>query len=157
MKKLIQEIVIIALMSIMIIGCEKEDNLSIPNKENQTNVNSSNERVKHSPISKNENDTIFIDSINFNDEFLSFGENYFNSHPYGYISIEYISDKQLYSIITQDPGPHLPNSPDRIICRGDQGAVLNCANLYVNFSIEGCAVDVYEHSSGMAWIAETRC
>lgn len=160
MKNLMKGALLLALVGTFTIGCEKENELS-PTSDVTDNTFSKSKK-NNNQILKSGTETTFIDSIDFEDEFPSFGETFFTDHPYGLIKIDYQPEEKLFALTTEDPGPNLPGSAVRVICRGPKSNVVNCANIYVKFSIEGCPVNIvevfYQDGSGRStWEAHTNC
>lgn len=152
MKKLMKGALFLALIGTLIVGCEKDESLSssVPSNENLNKVKTIN--------NKDGGNITYISANNFDVEFDEFAEVFFDDHPNGLIELEYLQDNEQYALTTEDIGPIDPITTERIICRSsDKDAVIGCAQRYVRFSIEGCPVTVSQHSSGMAWVAETNC
>lgn len=151
MKKLIKGVLFLAIVGTVFVGCEKEENSYSTVKD---------ERFSPDKIDVNNNksggDITYISEANFEEEFETFSEAFFSVYSNGLIEIEYLSNTAQYALTTNDVGPIDPFTNERVICRGsDQGTVVNCAQNYVRFSIEGCPVEV-SNASG-TWVASTQC
>jgi len=133
MKKFINGALFLALVGMVMVGCEKEENLSeLSSKGNQEFTKLDIRKNKSSEIT-------YISKENFESEFESFSDDFFSNNSLGSIEIFYDTAQQQFELTTMEIGPFSPGSGERIICHSQNAqVVINCQAMHQQFSAVTC-------------------